>query len=54
MKLKPHQKKTLTKLKVLHLHKNKVMNKVKRGVPKRYRDNLDEAASRRGGVWGNG
>jgi hypothetical protein len=31
-----------------------VMNKVKRGVPKRYRDNLDEAASRRGTVWGNG
>lgn len=31
-----------------------VMNKVKRGVPKRFRDNLDEAASRRGGVWGNG
>jgi hypothetical protein len=31
-----------------------VMEKVKRGVPKRYRENLDEAASRRGTVWGNG
>ncbi len=31
-----------------------VMEKVKRGIPKRYRENLDQAASRRGTVWGNG
>lgn len=31
-----------------------VMEKVKKGVPKRYRENLDQAASRRGTVWGNG
>ena len=31
-----------------------VMEKVKRGVPKRYRENLDQAASRRGTVWGTG
>jgi len=32
----------------------RVMDKVKRGVPKRYRENLDQAASRRGTVWGTG
>lgn len=31
-----------------------VMKKVSKGVPKRYRENLDQAASRRGTVWGNG
>jgi len=31
-----------------------VMKKVSKGVPKRFRDNLDQAASRRGTVWGNG
>lgn len=31
-----------------------VMSRVKRGVPKRYREHLDQAASRRGTVWGNG
>jgi putative FmdB family regulatory protein len=31
-----------------------VMEKVKRGIPKRYRENLDQAASRRGTVWGTG
>ncbi len=31
-----------------------VMKKVSRGVPKRYRENLDQASSRRGTVWGNG
>jgi putative FmdB family regulatory protein len=31
-----------------------VMQKVSRGVPQRYRSNLDRAASRRGTVWGNG
>jgi putative FmdB family regulatory protein len=31
-----------------------VMNKVSRGVPARYRENLQQAASRRGTVWGTG
>jgi hypothetical protein len=31
-----------------------VMKKVSKGVPKRFRDNLDQASSRRGTVWGNG
>lgn len=31
-----------------------VMEKVKRGVPKRFRENLDQAASRRGTIWGTG
>jgi hypothetical protein len=30
-----------------------VMKKVSKGVPKRFRENLDQAASRRGTVWGN-
>ena len=31
-----------------------VMKKVSKGVPKRYRENLEQASSRRGTVWGNG
>ena len=31
-----------------------VMKKVSKGIPKRYRENLEQAASRRGTVWGNG
>ena len=31
-----------------------IMKKMQKGVPKRYRENLDQAASRRGGVWGTG
>ena len=31
-----------------------IMKKMQKCVPKRYRENLDQAASRRGGVWGTG
>lgn len=31
-----------------------VMKKVSKGVPKRFRENLEQASSRRGTVWGNG
>ena len=31
-----------------------IMKKMQKGVPQRYRENLDQAASRRGGVWGTG
>jgi len=31
-----------------------VMNKISKGVPQRFRENLSQAASRRGTVWGTG
>jgi putative FmdB family regulatory protein len=31
-----------------------VMKKVAKGAPKRFRENLERSASRRGTVWGNG